>query len=246
MSHNTNGGSANPPSGQSNPYSLPLEPSFLNKEPQDEFVKEIADWIAFVSQGRHDIEIEAKFGTILDKSSGARVAQKLGILVETIVDPREASNTRFESQLSARQHEHLNRMLNEQVTRTVSSSYPYARTTFRHRQTTDEFYSQDADSKIRISRDTKTGQLMESIIKRRLGDLHIISPKREVDWRISVNTEEKVDPASVGSGTRPYYSRRKDRMEYTHQHFRIDLTQVTDQANIQTHELELEFAYPDE
>ena len=88
---------------QSNPYLTPLEPSFLNTEPQDEFVREIADWIAFVSggmrtpeqnvsenlrdvilnAGRSDIEIEAKFGPVLDKSSGTRTAQRLGILVET-------------------------------------------------------------------------------------------------------------------------------------------------------------------
>ncbi|KAG8842629.1 mRNA-capping enzyme subunit beta [Serendipita sp. 411] len=233
MAHNTNGGSINAPaSGQTNPYSSPLEPSFLNKEPQDEFVKEVADWIAYVSQGRNDIEIEAKFGVVLDKSTGTRVAPRLGVLVETIVDPREATNMRFESKLSARQHEHLNRMLNDQVTRTVSSSYPHARMAFRHQQTTDDFFSQDSDSKFRVSRDTKTGQVVECIIKKRLGDLHVISPKREVDWRISVNTEEKVDVRST-EGTRPYYSRRKDRMEYMHQHFRIDLTQVTDQANVQ-------------
>jgi hypothetical protein len=93
------------------PYAHALEPSFLNTEPQDEFIKEIADWIAFVAGGtyvcshvpssrplfisslrerilkrrlgRQNIEVEAKFGAVIDKSTGSRVAQRLGVLVET-------------------------------------------------------------------------------------------------------------------------------------------------------------------
>lgn len=68
-------------SDSTNPYSHPLEPSFVNTEPQDEFTKEIADWIAYVSQGRKDIEVEAKFGLLKDKQSGERI--RLGVLTET-------------------------------------------------------------------------------------------------------------------------------------------------------------------
>jgi len=45
--HQTQGSHAS----QTNPYLTPLEPSFLNTEPQDEFVREIADWLAFTSGG---------------------------------------------------------------------------------------------------------------------------------------------------------------------------------------------------
>jgi hypothetical protein len=45
MASNTNGGSSQPLQASSNPYSHILEPSFLNHEPQDEFVKEITDQI---------------------------------------------------------------------------------------------------------------------------------------------------------------------------------------------------------
>jgi hypothetical protein len=55
MASTTNGGASHQNPGsrgpQSNPYLTPLEPSFLNMEPQDEFVREIAEWIAFVSGG---------------------------------------------------------------------------------------------------------------------------------------------------------------------------------------------------
>ena len=40
-------------------------------------------WNVILNAGRPDIEIEAKFGPVLDKASGARTAQRLGILVET-------------------------------------------------------------------------------------------------------------------------------------------------------------------
>jgi len=257
MASTTNGGPSHQNQSsqgpQSNPYLTPLEPSFLNTEPQDEFVREIADWIAFVSGGRSDIEIEAKFGPILDKSSGTRTAQRLGILVETILDPREANNIRFESTLSPKQHEHLNRMLNDRVAFTASTSYAHAPLAARHLVTMDEFFTispshphnDSGEGKIRVTRDEKTGQLVECIKKRRLGDLHILCPKREVDWRLSVNLEEKVDVLSVGGASKTH-SRRKDRMEYIHQHFHVDLTQVTDNSGTKTHELELEFAFPDE
>lgn len=254
----TNGGQAHQSQtsqgSQTSPYLTPLEPSFVNTEPQDEFVREIADWIAFISGGRPDIEIEAKFGAVLDKNSGTRTAQRLGILVETILDPRDASGIRFESALSPKQHEHLNRMLNDRVAATASTSYAFAPLAARHLVTTDEFFpapsshshNDGGDGKLRVTRDDKTGQLVDCIIKRRLGDLHVLSPKREVDWRISVNVEEKVDVGVVGGSPRALYSRRKDRMEYTHQHFHIDLTQVSDNAGVKTHELELEFAFPHE
>ena len=156
-------------------------------------------------------------------------------------------------------------MLNERVAQTAAQSST-APLSARHLQTLDEFFaapnSHDAEGKLRVSRDAKTGQLIECLIKRRLGDLHVLCPKREVDWRISVNTEEKADIAMVTDGMRPLYSRKKDRMQYGHQHFHIDLTQVMDQGNTvvrsireihsltdihrQTHELELEFAFPEE
>jgi polynucleotide 5'-triphosphatase len=161
-------------------------------------------------------------------------------------------------------------MLNDRVASTASTTYAHAPLAARHLLTTDEFFAlppshshNDAEgAKLRVTRDERTGQLLECIIKRRLGDLHVLCPKREVDWRISVNVEEKADIGLVGGSARPLYSRRKDRMEYLHQHFRVDLTQVTDNASVkvnfvlslivwpltgfQSHELELEFAFPDE
>lgn len=120
MASTSNGGSFAPnhiPEPSTNPYRFPLEPSFLNMEPQDEFIKEIADWVSYMSSGRPNIEIEAKFGVVLDKGTGNRTVHRMGILVETskyqiinfnivnngstVLSPQDASEIRFESKLSA-------------------------------------------------------------------------------------------------------------------------------------------------
>ena len=40
-----------------------------------------------------------------------------------------------------------------------------------------------------MTRDERTGELVECVRKIRLKDLNIFSPKRAADWRISVNLE---------------------------------------------------------
>jgi len=63
------------------PYQLRLEPSFVNHEPLDEFIREVADWVYYHANGLPNIEVEAKFGTHVTDESGTRL--KLPILVES-------------------------------------------------------------------------------------------------------------------------------------------------------------------
>jgi polynucleotide 5'-triphosphatase len=126
-------------------------------------------------------------------------------------------------------------MLNDRVAHTAAPSYTFVPLKAKHIQTQDDFHpapsshsSDHHDAKLRVTRNDRTGQLVECMIKRRLGDLHILCPKREADWRISVNIQEKVDISVLTSNSKALYTRKKDRMEYAHQWFRIDLTQVTD------------------
>ena len=63
------------------PYQFPLEPSFVNYEPLDEFIREVADWIHYHANGQSNIEVEAKFGTHLNEETGTRL--RLPILVES-------------------------------------------------------------------------------------------------------------------------------------------------------------------
>jgi polynucleotide 5'-triphosphatase len=92
-----------------------------------------------------------------------------------------------------------------------------------------------------VTRNEKTGDVVATVKKIRLGNLDIYSPKRAADWRISVNVEVPgAYPCSRGAPETlflsflsvqhplgsPTHSRRKDRISYSHEEFVIDLTQV--------------------
>ena len=47
--------------------------SIFGTDPVDEFASEIADWIWDNSQGHEALEIEAKIGVMIDKSTNARI-----------------------------------------------------------------------------------------------------------------------------------------------------------------------------
>jgi polynucleotide 5'-triphosphatase len=93
-----------------------------------------------------------------------------------------------------------------------------------------------------MTRDEKSGAIVECVKKIRLGDLNVYSPKRNADWRVSVNVEcpgtfpPPLLPTQKAHGyscvVQPPQSeatriRRKDRLSYSHEEMVIDLTQVT-------------------
>ncbi|KAK1216877.1 mRNA-capping enzyme subunit beta [Marasmius sp. AFHP31] len=221
--HDSQNGHAQPSSMSLPPLSL----SILGVEPLDEFIREIADFvhhmiatnmnrISEMPQGTC-VEVEAKVGVIKDKMSGQR-----------------------------HQHKHFNTLLNKLK---MSSSQPgYAATPldYHHLYHIDSFYESRDREKVRVTKEEKTGNVVESIKKIRLGDLNIYSPKRNADWRVSVNLEVPV-PQPSGQ---PSHTRRKDRLSYTHEEFSVDLTQVTasnpsgNHGEV-LHELELEIVRPE-
>lgn len=85
--------------------------------------------------------------------------------------------------------------------------------------------------KVRVTLDQRTGEVLAKIVKCRIADLDVYSPRTCVDWRISVNLEMSyegdvnhltvVDPGRGRGG-----ERNKDRMSYRHLAYQIDLTQV--------------------
>ena len=86
--------------------------------------------------------------------------------------------------------------------------------------------------KIRVTKNSKTGQPIAQIIKVRVADVEIHSPNTLFDWRVSVNVEMHIDgdyqrliePGDHSHGDLP---RSKDRLSYKHLQYQIDLTQVT-------------------
>ncbi|KAG8917385.1 mRNA-capping enzyme subunit beta, partial [Tulasnella sp. 417] len=244
-----------------------LEPSILCAEPLDEFVLEIADWVHKMALGKTNIEVEAKVGTLIDTRSNERL--NLPVLNETsgssdlalsimevnylaracfpVLAP-EYPEIRFSSDMTSQQHLTYNQSLNQLVQRTGDPNYPNARIRYEHTRLVDTFYNLPASSgggKVRVTRDEKTGQIKECVQKVRIADLNVYSPKRKMDWRVSVSIETPAKPPP--ESLPPTNTRRKDRMSYSHQAFKIDLTQVTTSPNpAQSHELEIEFADPGE
>ncbi|KDQ09861.1 hypothetical protein BOTBODRAFT_36676 [Botryobasidium botryosum FD-172 SS1] len=224
-----------------------LEPSIINAEPLDEFMREVADWILQHTRGRQNIEIEAKVGLLIDTRTRARL--HIPVQVETIIAP-DYPSVRFEADMSAAQHAHINQLLNNLHANTMKPGYPHARITYAHTRQLDSFYPMPGGdgSNVRVTTDEKTGEVKACVNKIRVAHLNVYSPKRRVDWRISISAEM---PAPRPSGP-PTHTRRKDRITYTHQAFQVDLTQVKpSQANSSQppsvlHELELEFRDPHE
>lgn len=84
-----------------------------------------------------------------------------------------------------RQHQHFNTLLNKLKLDNKTNDISY-----EHLHLIDNFYMPDSGhEKIRVTRDEKTGLVRACVRKVRLGDLNIYSPKRFVDWRVSVNME---------------------------------------------------------
>lgn len=91
-----------------------------------------------------------------------------------------------------------------------------------------------------MTTDQRTGAVLARIIKCRIADLDVYSPRTCLDWRISVNLEMNyegdigelslpADPNSLvgaGAGAPRGGARSKDRMSYRHLAYQIDLTQV--------------------
>ena len=87
-------------------------------------------------------------------------------------------------------------------------------------------------SKVRITTDQKTGEVLAKIIKARVADIDIYSPRTVFDWRVSVNVEmdykgETTDLVEPQTRDGKQADRNKDRMSYKHLAYQIDLTQVT-------------------
>lgn len=106
---------------------------------------------------------------------------------------------------SQRQHANLNQILNKEVEHCSGRAGPHPLLqphtfypiSYKHTYTTDTFFpaSQAAQemgfphAKRRVTRDDKTGRVVECLEKTKVGDLNIFSPNEEFDWRVSVNME---------------------------------------------------------
>ncbi|VUC37637.1 unnamed protein product [Clonostachys rosea] len=218
-------------------------------------------------------EIEAKLGTLIDKDTNRRVDRLLAS--EAILESN--NRTAFRSSMTEAQHKAFNEFLNQTVIETdprnPNTGKQRVQVHYKHRREVDSFVElprelQDElpgcmlsrlgrkNVRARITHDQKTGQILNTIVKARVADIDLHLPTCPMDCRISINlemdwrgsTKELEQLAASQAGRQP--NRNKDRLSYTHGHYQIDLTQVTQQVNLpggasrseKEHELEIEIS----
>lgn len=140
----------------------------------------------------------------------------------------------------------MNNFLNEQVKASLANDSSRIPISYAHKKERDTFYEVSAQElppvirqnlnprhkpKVRVTTDAKTGAVIAKIVKCRVADIDVYSPRTPVDWRVSVNLEMEYDGdishltmADASKGGRG--ERNKDRMSYRHLAYQIDLTQV--------------------
>ncbi|KAJ5543311.1 hypothetical protein N7535_005739 [Penicillium sp. DV-2018c] len=194
------------------------------------------------------VEIEAKLGHIIDLDSRDRI--QLPILTESVINRENGRfRTSFESNMTVEQHRAMNNFLNEAVKASMPQNNPNRiPLAYVHKKERDTFYEiQAADlppvirqnlnprhkPKVRVTTDERTGEVLAKIVKCRVADVDVCSPRTTVDWRVSVNLEMEytgdvsnltmIDTAVTKGGRG---DRIKDRMSYRHLAYQVDLTQV--------------------
>lgn len=141
----------------------------------------------------------------------------------------------------------MNNFLNDAVKASLPNTNPKRiPVSYAHKKERDTFYEvSPADlppiirqnlnprhkPKVRVTTDQRTGEILAKIVKCRVADIDVCSPRTTVDWRVSVNLEMEypgdvshLPPVDASKGGRG--ERNKDRMSYRHLAYQVDLTQV--------------------
>lgn len=184
-------------------------------------------------------EVEAKYGTIVDRNTNTRLS--LPVLNAVVLNQDFHQNIRFNSDISMNCHAQVNKLLNGRVKEEPT------RWKYKHIRVVDRFIENLPDgSKLRATVDESDMSLQCVISKKRIADFHIHVPRSPFDIRITINVERPREVVGIEEQesfcNRPaMVERRKDRMSYHLDggFLAVDLTQVKDNGRI-LHELEVE------
>ena len=84
-------------------------------------------------------------------------------------------------------------MLNQLHASYSRPDYPHSRIEYKHLYLVDSFYALPGGNgrdKLRVTRDQRSGNVLQCIVKQRITDLNILCPSSSADWRVSVSVEE--------------------------------------------------------
>ncbi|KAL7750030.1 mRNA-capping enzyme subunit beta [Sorochytrium milnesiophthora] len=215
------------------PRAVQLQPSIFNAAPMPDIQRVVTDFISDCLKhpaaaqalanpnGGTEVEIEAKLGRLVwgnrpagPSTPGVRI--DVPVFCETVINMRDI---RFESDMTMVQHSHYNQMLNNLVGQSSS------RIKYKHVREVDRFYQEPGPgkSKVRATYTQDTNALVAVVRKHAIKHLNVYVPTALLDYRITVNIEQTVD---LPKGIAPDFQRMKDRIMYTHEIVRVDLTQV--------------------
>lgn len=180
-----------------------------------------------------NVEVEIKFGTLLDKVTKNRIY--LPISSPVLLNPD--TDFYFESYISGSNHKTANSTLNEYYRHLCENNL---KAKYKHDKILDRFYKVDHE-KIRASFINEA--CSEIISKKNIFHMHVHYPNAPYDIRLSVNREIPRPESLITDGDM-IYSRHKDRLSYILPLFaKIDLTMVHETDNPRPiFELEIELS----
>ncbi|QLG71085.1 hypothetical protein HG535_0B01230 [Zygotorulaspora mrakii] len=233
-----------------------IDNSFLNIIPDDDLTKSVQDWVyatifSIPPDMRQLIEMEMKFGVIMDAKSPDRI------------NPPVSSQAVF-TELDTTMVPTIDPSVFEELKKYIRGLSEVSEN--RGKFSTIESHTKDSTYRVgvatqrprflRMSTDIKTGRVGQFIEKRKIAHLLIYSPKDSYDVKISINLEIPVpenEPPEKYKSQTPLSERSKERVSYIHNDSctRIDITKVEKSEHGRkgsspeiTHEIELEINTP--
>lgn len=223
--------------------SVDLECSITGVIPPPSITRRIAEWIyanfvEVTEENRKHIELELKFGTIMDK----RLNNRINILVSTECIYTDVSNIYFDSGIhevgfadAMKYFDELERIYQEDLKNHPQK--PRRKFNTLESDVTDSIYHvrnrNEQPKDIRISKDNALNPPRYTAInKQRMSDLYIHNPSSMYDLRLSLSLENPVpseDIEHIMKKTKPSYTRMKKRNTFNHRPTvtTFDLTNVT-------------------
>lgn len=233
-----------------------IDSSILDIIPDDDMTKSVQDWVyatiySLDPEVRQFIELEMKFGVLLESKSPDRVNPPIS---------SQAIYTDMDAHLTPNVDELVFKELNKYIQGLSELTENSGKFNVIESETKDSVYRVGISTQrprfLRMSSDVKTGRVGQFIEKRHISQLLIYSPKDSYDVKISLNLELPVpdnDPPEKYQHQTPVSSRTKERISYIHNDSctRIDITKVhnhnqgikSKDTEI-THEIELEINTP--
>lgn len=249
-------------------HSSDLECLITGIIPPQSTVRTIAEWIyanfvEILVENRQYVELELKFGALVDKATGSRLS--IGVSSECIYT--DTLTTRFELSVHEAGWREMKTFMDElerayQEENRRDPTKPRKKFAITESDNIDYVFSHternEKPKKIRITKDQLlTPPRFAGIEKKRLSDIHVFNPSSMFDFRLSLSLELPIPEGNVEpimKKNKPVLQRGKKRTSFTHSPTvtRFDFTEVsvpkpsrnkagkTVNTNEKSYELELE------